>query len=68
MKNNSIIREAQGKTRMYSYEIAKLLNVSEATFGRMMRNELPIEEQKRIAAMILDGAGGTGITHDGAEG
>ena len=68
MKHNLIIWEAKMQTRRYNYEIANLLNVSESTFGRMMREELPIDEQKRIAALILKGNNSAGVTHDGAEG
>ena len=51
MKNEKI-REALSQNRMYAYELATLLGISEATFGRMMRKELPDEEQKRIVELI----------------
>lgn len=66
---NDIIREAKSKKRMFNYEIAELLGVSESTFGRMMRNEIPLEEQKRIADLILSSnASMAGAYHDRAEG
>ncbi len=49
---NKIIREAQESKHLYGYQVARLLNVSESTFGRMMREELPQEEQERIANLI----------------
>lgn len=51
-KKNFIIRSVQEKNHLYGYQIARILNVSESTFGRMMREELPIEEQERIARLI----------------
>ena len=54
-QKNKIIREAQRSKRYFGYEIAALLGISESTFGRMMRKELPIEEQKRIAEIIMKG-------------
>lgn len=60
---NNIIREAKNKKRMFNYEIANLLNVSESTFGRMMRNELPEDEQQRIADLILNGNTKPGDDH-----
>ena len=66
---NDIIREAKSKKRMFNYEIAELLGVSESTFGRMMRNEIPLEEQKRIADLILSSnASMAGAYHDRTEG
>ena len=56
-EKNTIIRTAQRDKRMYGYEVARLLKVSESTFGRMMRNELPKDEQKRIADLILKSKG-----------
>ncbi len=51
---NRIIRKAQEECHLYGYQVARLLNVSEATFGRMMRFELPEEEQTRIANLIME--------------
>lgn len=64
---NNIIREAKNKKRMFNYEIANLLNVSESTFGRMMRNELPEDEQQRIADLILNGNTKPGDDHGSME-
>ena len=51
-EKNKIIKAAQREKRMFGYEIARLLKVSESTFGRMMRDELPIEKQEEIADKI----------------
>lgn len=56
--NNKIIRDARNQKRMYSYEVADLLGVSENTFCRWMRKELPLDEQKRIADLILNSSEG----------
>lgn len=56
-EKNPIIKTAQRKKRRYNYEVAWLLGISESTFNRMMRNELPKEEQERIANMILKSKG-----------
>lgn len=53
-KTNQIIRKAIEEKRIYAYEVADLLGVSESTYGRMMRKELPEEEQKRIAKLIKE--------------
>lgn len=49
---NYIIRDAQMKTGAYGFEVAKLLGMSESTYLRRMREELPVEEQIRIAELI----------------
>ncbi len=51
-EKNRIIRDAQFKKRLYGYQVAELLGISESTFTRMMRSELPKDEQKRIANVI----------------
>ena len=40
------------------WQLAKLLKVSESTVNRMLREELPEEEQNRIVALIESGKGG----------
>ena len=37
------------------WDVAKILGVSESTFYRMMRDELPEDEQKRIVKLIEEG-------------
>lgn len=51
---NRIIREEQETLHLFNYQIARLLNISESTFGRMMREELPEKEQRRIVALIRE--------------
>ena len=51
-QTNALIREEVAKHRMYYYEVCELLNISESTWGRMMRKELPQEEQERIVKLI----------------
>ncbi|MCR5794770.1 MAG: hypothetical protein K6G61_05430 [Solobacterium sp.] len=51
---NLIIREEQERLHLFNYEIANILKVSESTFGRMMRSELPEEEQRRIVSLIRE--------------
>ncbi len=54
MKNKAI-REALAKRGLFMYQLGKLLNVSEATITRMMRDELPEQEQRRIVKLIEEG-------------
>jgi len=51
-KNNLIIREAMKKYKVPQYEVADLLEVSEWTFCRWMRNEMPVIKQQAISTMI----------------
>ena len=54
MTKNILIREVKEKLHLYNYQIANILKVSESTFTRMMREELPEEEQRRIVALIRE--------------
>lgn len=49
---NKEIREAAKANRVYSYEVADALGVSEATMTRKMRRELPQDEKRRILEAI----------------
>lgn len=51
---NKIVREAQEQYHLFGYQVARLLSISESTFGRMMREELPIQEQERIVKLIRE--------------
>lgn len=51
-KKNLIIRSVQEKNHLYGYQVARILNVSESTYCRKMREELPVREQERIARLI----------------
>ncbi len=50
--NNLEIRTAIKKARLFSYEVAAKLGLSETSFSRKLRNELPAEEKERILAVI----------------
>lgn len=52
MKTNMSIRIAMIKYGLTQWDVAKILGVSESTFYRMIRDELPEEEQKRIVKLI----------------
>ena len=58
---NSKIRKTLSEKRMYQYELADLLGMSETTLIRRLRKELPDEEQDRIIRLIEDHCGG--ISH-----
>lgn len=51
MKNERL-RTALKEMGVYLWEVAECLGVSEATVTRMMRKELPEEEQSRIIALV----------------
>lgn len=51
-KKNLIIRSVQEKNHLYGYQVARILNVSESTYCRKMREELPVLQQERIARLI----------------
>ena len=63
--NNKSIREVQEKYHLYGYQIARILNMSESTYGRMMRCELPEDEQQRIIQIIEEHEA---KAHDGEKG
>lgn len=50
--NNLEIRMAIKKARLFSYEIAAELGLSETSFSRKLRKELPPDEKERILAAI----------------
>ena len=55
---NIKIRIAMMGRNIKQWQLAKLLKVSESTVNRMLREELPEEEQNRIVALIESGKGG----------
>ena len=55
-KANSKIRTALEKHHMYGYQLAHILGVSESTYSRMMRFELPEIQQRRIVKIIEEHA------------
>ena len=50
---NVEVRDAIKKARVYGYEVASALGVSESAFSRSIsRKELPTEEKERILKVI----------------
>ena len=50
---NTDVRAAIRKARLFSYEVAEALGMSESYFSRKMtRKEMDSEEKKRILAVI----------------
>lgn len=54
---NLAVRTALKNKSLYLYNLADLLGVSEPTVTRLMRRELPEEEQKRIVCLIEEKGG-----------
>lgn len=49
---NANIKELLRRKRIYQWEIAAKLNVSEVTFCRWLRNNLPEDKQQQILNAI----------------
>lgn len=49
---NLEIRTAIRKARLYGYEVAAALGMSETSFSRMLRKELADEDKERVLAVI----------------
>ena len=50
--NNAKIRIRLIEKNIRHYELAKILNISDMTLCRRLRNELPEDEQDRIVGLI----------------
>lgn len=50
--NNILIRKALAECNVKQWQLAELLGIGEYTMCRKLRRELPIDEQKRIVAVI----------------
>lgn len=50
--NNFEIRQALKKNRLYNYELAAALGISEFCLSRKLRNELGSDEKKKIMDAI----------------
>ena len=50
---NTLIRNAAAKHHVRLWEIAALEGYSDSHWSRKLRNELPLEEQKRIVDSIV---------------
>lgn len=57
--NNLKIRVAMISNNVKQWEVAELLKVSEPSLSRMLRHELPEEEQDRIINLIEESKKGT---------
>lgn len=53
---NRRVRDELVKNSMFLWELAKLIDVSEATITRMMREELPVDRQDELIDLIRKGA------------
>ena len=62
--NNQKIRSKLNVSDMRYYELDKLLGISEATRCRMLRNELPENEQDRICKLIDEYVKNGGQEHE----
>ena len=52
--NNIKVRNAVKEKRLFYYEVAEMLGISEFTLSRKLRKELPQEEQEKIISVIDD--------------
>lgn len=62
--NNLKIRIKLTEKGMKYYELDRILGISEPTRCRMLRNELPEEEQDRICQLIEEYANNGGQEHE----
>lgn len=53
-QTNLIVREELARHGLFLWQLGKLLDVSESTVTRLMREELPEEEQKKLAQIIRE--------------
>lgn len=50
--NNIEIRKTMKERRLFNYELAEALGISEFTLSRKLRKELPQEEKDKILQII----------------
>ena len=62
--NNLKIRLKLTETGIKYYELDRMLGISEPTRCRMLRKELPAEEQERICTLIDEYAKNGGQKHE----
>ena len=53
-KHNLLIRDTAKECGAYGYEVAQILGMSVETYTRMMRHELPMNDQEIIAFKIRE--------------
>lgn len=51
-KSNSEIRKAAAESKVYLWEIAERIGVTETTFVKRLRKELPEDQKKEILTII----------------
>ena len=51
-ETNARVREALKKHKMYQWQLADLMGISEPSFTRLMRHELPEEKQNEMISLI----------------
>ena len=61
--NNLKIRRKMASEMLKYYQLDQILGISEATRCRMLRKELPEEEQDRICRLIDDFLSNGGLNH-----
>ncbi len=49
---NAKIKIAMAEGDLHQWEVARLMGIHEGSLSRLLRNELPAEEQDRIVALI----------------
>lgn len=54
LPTNKLVRNAIKSTKLQQYQVAQKLGYTEWTFSKLLRNELPNDEQKDLAKMILN--------------
>lgn len=53
-EKNAKIQKALRVNRVYAYELSAILGISVSTYNRMIREELPDDEQNHIVKLIED--------------
>lgn len=54
--NNSRVRNALFQNDFKYWQLARIMEISEATLSRKLRTELPVDEQDRIVRLIEEEA------------
>ena len=63
--NNAKVRIAMIECNMKQYELAQIMGRHEGSVSRMLRDELPEDEQNRIVDLIRQHTGHVGGVHGG---
>lgn len=54
LPTNKLIREAIKASGLKQYGVAEKLGYQESKFSKLLRNELPIQEQKDMVRLIMN--------------